>query len=302
MKTVLRYPGGKSKAFTHINQYIPKIDKIVSPFIGGGSLEVKWASSGIKVIGYDIFYHLVNFWDNLLHNKNELLNELYKLKVNKDDYNKIKEILLCWDKTQILFKGYKTDYYKRNPIELSDVIGAAYYFYNFQLSYGPMFLGWFSSNYNQKKYNDLLKRIEDFNVPLLEVYNNSFENIIPKHNNDFLYLDPPYYLEKDKDNKMFKGIYPNSNFDFHHTGFDHSLLRDLLYKHKGGFVLSYNNCETIRNYYKDFIQIFPKWQYSFGNGETRIGKNRKHSTIKNSHEILIINYTDDQKPIEELFF
>ena len=33
-------------------------------------------------------------------------------------------------------------------------------------------------------------------------------------------------------------------------------LRDLLHSHNGSFILSYNNCETIREYYKDFDQIF----------------------------------------------
>jgi DNA adenine methylase len=63
MNTVLRYAGGKSKAYKKITPFIPKnTKKIVSPFIGGGSMEVKWASElGIEIVGYDIFYHLVNF-------------------------------------------------------------------------------------------------------------------------------------------------------------------------------------------------------------------------------------------------
>jgi DNA adenine methylase len=55
--------------------------------------------------------------------------------------------------------------------------------------------------------------------------------------------------------------------------------------------LSYNNCETIREYYKDFELFYPEWNYSMGNGEKRIGKNRKEMGItnsKDSHEILIV--------------
>ena len=33
-------------------------------------------------------------------------------------------------------------------------------------------------------------------------------------------------------------------------------LRDMLKKHKGGFILSYNDCPTIRKYYKGFVLIF----------------------------------------------
>jgi len=65
---------------------------------------------------------------------------------------------------------------------------------------------------------------------------------------------------------------------------------DLLKKHKGGFVLSYNNCKTIRDWYSEYKQYFPKWQYTMGQGETRIGLNRKngnHNHVKESHEIII---------------
>jgi DNA adenine methylase len=81
------------------------------------------------------------------------------------------------------------------------------------------------------------------------------------------------------------------NIPVHHNGFDHEKLRDLLHNHNGGFVLSYNNCETIREYYKDFELFYPEWSYSMGNGETRIGKNREEMGITNSkesHEILIV--------------
>jgi DNA adenine methylase len=90
---------------------------------------------------------------------------------------------------------------------------------------------------------------------------------------------------------MFTGIYPMRNIPVHHDGFNHELLRDLLLNHKGNFVMSYNNCETIREYYKDFELFYPSWSYSMGNGEKRIGKNRKEMGItntKDSHEILIV--------------
>ena len=37
--------------------------------------------------------------------------------------------------------------------------------------------------------------------------------------------------------------------------------------------------DTIRKYYKDFELFYPKWSYSMGNGETRIGKNRTEAGI-----------------------
>ena len=63
-----------------------------------------------------------------------------------------------------------------------------------------------------------------------------------------MYCDPPYYIGSDS--KMFKGVYPMRNIPVHHKDFPHEKLRDMLKKHKGGFILSYNDCPTIRKYYK----------------------------------------------------
>ena len=293
MKTPIRYAGGKSRAIKIISPYLDNETKIISPFMGGGSLEVNWASKGIEVIGYDLFDALVNFWNVLLNNNSELVNKLKTINPTPDEYTRIKEILMKWENTQEMLREWKTDHYKRDEvITLDDITAAAYYYFNHNTSYGPGYLGWGSSVYLKKeKWDTMIKNIEKFKLPTLSVRQGSFENVLPNHINDTLYLDPPYFLEKDNDNKMFTGIYPMRNIPIHHDGFNHEQLRDLLLKHKGKFVLSYNNCETIREYYKDFEQVFPTWNYSMGNGETRVGKNREEAGITNSkesHEILII--------------
>ena len=297
MKTPIRYAGGKSKAYKIITEYIPRLpypQRIISPFIGGGSLESKWSSElDIPVYGFDIFDALINFWSVLLSRPNDLADRLRELKPTKEEYEKVKEILLRWGYTQDMLKDWHTDYYKREPIELSELDAAAYYFFNHNLSYGPMYLGWMSKIYqSQTKWDKMTHYIGSYRNPNLEVCKASFDEIIPNYPNDLIYLDPPYYLKKDDDNKMLKGMYPNCNIDVHHTGFNHELLRDLLHNHKGTFILSYNNCETIREYYKDFTLVYPEWHYSYQAGETRVGKYKKERGVEHnkneSHEILII--------------
>ena len=294
MKTPIRYAGGKSKAYNIITEQIPKglfdssPERIISPFMGGGSLESRWSSElGIEVIGYDIFHALTNFWNVLLTDSNGLADRLSELTPTKEKYNEIKEILLRWDSTQDMLSEWKTDNYKRTPIKLDDMTAATYYYYHYHLSYGPQYLGWISSNdiNNQKKWNKSIERIRGYKNSRLSVYKGSFNDTILNHNEDFLYLDPPYYLKKDKDNKMCKGLYPSSNIDVHHTGFDHELLRDLLHNHKGKFILSYNNCETIREYYKDFEFSYPKWHISYAYNTDKGGDSERNS--KESHEIII---------------
>ena len=74
-KTPLRYPGGKSRAVETIMPYIRDLDcgELCSPFLGGGSIELKCAEEGMVVHGYDLFQPLVWFWEALLSNPQKLL-------------------------------------------------------------------------------------------------------------------------------------------------------------------------------------------------------------------------------------
>jgi len=167
---------------------------------------------------------------------------------------------------------------------------AAYYYFNHNLSYGPGFLGWMSSVYaNETTYKRLLKRVREFSVKNLSIECSSFEEVIPKFKIDFLYCDPPYYLGED--GTLFRGLYPQRNFPIHHNSFNHNLLRELLLNHKGGFILSYNASPTIKKWYKDFEIVELPIHYTMGQGETRIGLNRKlknSNHIKKTKELLII--------------
>ena len=296
----LRYAGGKSKAIGLILNSLPKLKRkrIVSPFFGGGSFELCASQNlGIEIIGYDIFGMLVNFWNVLIHHKDEFISELEKFEITSDEFTYNRHVLLNhWEKV----KPKNLEYNTRTKITLKEsdktlldnnqIMQAVYYYYNMTLSYGPMFLGWPSSvEINKAKFTRRLERMKKTEISNVSVQCSEFEEVIKKHKDDFLFLDPPYYLEGDS--KMFKGIYPNTNFAIHHNGFDHAKMMQLLKEHKGVFLITYNNCSTIREWYKDYKLEYPEWQYSYGQGETRIGKNREDypTNVKESHEIFIIS-------------
>ncbi len=58
----LRYAGGKSLAVGHVVENLPsRLSRVVSPFIGGGSVEIACARElGVPVQGYDVFDVLTN--------------------------------------------------------------------------------------------------------------------------------------------------------------------------------------------------------------------------------------------------
>jgi len=274
----IRYAGGKSLAVGLMVELIPdNVKRIVSPFLGGGSVEVACAVElGLPVVSYDIFDILINYWKVQLTNPEELYRHLLDFEPTRAQFKDVKDRLK---------KHWKGEEILNSSVEL-----AAYFYFDHNTSYGPHFLGWPSSVYlQQERYQKLIEKVRNFRAESMEVECKSFEEIMPEYKDDFLYCDPPYYL--DGDSTTFVGMYPHRNFPIYHNGFKHDKLCDLLTEHKGGFILSYNDCSTIREWYKDFEMISPSWQYTFSQGDTRIGENRLRdnngSYVKHSHELLI---------------
>lgn len=283
--TPLRYAGGKTLAVGLIVELLPNnLERIISPFFGGGSFEIACAKElDLEVYGFDIFDMLVNYWQQQFTNPEKMFKYLKNYSPTKEGFLEIKGIMKeQWDKKTGKIKSKRTI---KNLTEL-----AALFFYNHNTSYGPHFLGWPSSVYLQEeRYKTMIEKSRKLQLNNISVECADFETVFEKYPNDFFYLDPPYYL--DGDSKTFIGLYPHRNFPIHHKGFKHDRLRDLLLNHKGGFVLSYNDCSTIREWYKDFPFTTPSWQYTLSQGDTRIGENRLRdnngSHVKKSHELLI---------------
>lgn len=109
----------------------------------------------------------------------------------------------------------------------------------------------------ERIYNIYLNRVKNFNVNnKLKVEYASFEDVIPKFQDDFLYCDPPYVLKKNFYSREIK-------YDYHNN-FKHDLLRDLFHQHKGGFILSYNDAPLIKEWYKDYKIIEIDTYYPLG--------------------------------------
>lgn len=274
----LRYAGGKSLAVGAIVEVLPSsCARLVSPFFGGGSVEVACANDlGLEVLGFDVLEPLVAYWRCQLDDADVLADRLGRWRADAATFAEVRERMRRhWEGLDVMDDG----------VEL-----AAHFFFSHNTSYGPSFLGWPSSVYlDEARYEAMLSRVRGFRAPSLSVGSGDFADVIGRFGGEVLYCDPPYYLD---DGEMFAGIYPNRNWPIHHVGFDHEGLRDLLLAHEGGWVLSYNDCETIREWYDGYEVLEPSWQYTMGQGETRIGRNRAAaggSHVKRSHELLIVN-------------
>ena len=245
-KPVLRYPGGKTRGVKKILQYFPLgLDKICSPFLGGGSVEIELACNGIQVFGYDVFEPLTDFWSVLLKDPKTLAD-------------KVREY---YPLTKLKFYSLQRDYQK---IKSKQERAADFFALNRASFSGTTLSGGMSPKH--PRFNEAaIRRLENFEIKNFYVANADFRDSLKKHKKDFLYLDPPYV----NSSKLY-GKQGDT-----HEGFDHESLAKILTK-RDGWILSYNDCKMVREWYRGFTMVKLQWSYGMNNS-------------KKSNEILILS-------------
>lgn len=256
----LRYPGGKTRACKIIENVIlqhfdiTSFDTIISPFFGGGSFEFYMQNKyGVMLIVNDKFTPLYNFWKQVKINKAILCEELREIKaVSKEQFIAYRKTIMD---LQANILQQATQYFVINRCSFS----------------GSTLSGGFSEEASSKRFTQSsINRIEALDLTNIEIYNEDFYDFVNTYTpieKALLFLDPPYYLESKS--KLY-----GNNGDLH-EGFNHNLLFELLTTKKN-WVLTYNNCEYIRNLYKDYIILDVNWSYGM-------------NTTKASSEIIIIS-------------
>ena len=91
----IRYAGGKSLAVGHVIELLPDtIERVISPFFGGGSVEIAMSKFlDLEVIGFDIFDILCNYWKYQIEQPGLLYEKLKELQPEKDTFEKIRLVL-----------------------------------------------------------------------------------------------------------------------------------------------------------------------------------------------------------------
>tara|TARA_Y100000389_G_scaffold22089_1_gene18959 strand:+ start:1399 stop:2163 length:765 start_codon:yes stop_codon:yes gene_type:complete len=253
MKSPLRYPGGKTRACKTLDEIINEkgFDKsvVISPFFGGGSFEFFLCNKyGSKLIVNDKFKPLISFWKSVQTRKVELCSELRKLLnvVSKSIFSTMRDTIM--EDTDDFIQGYK--YFVINRCSFS----------------GATLSGGFSTESSKKRFTESsIKRTEDLNLNDVEFHNLDFETFL-KGKKGLIFLDPPYYLNENSN------LY-GKNGDMHEN-FNHEKLFQVLKKRKN-WIMTYNNCDYIRDLYKNYEIREVKWSYGM-------------NTSKDSSEIVII--------------
>ena len=265
MKTPLRYPGGKSRAVKHILPHIPEsVERVCSPFFGGGSVELALANRGTQVFGYDKMKQLVWFWMALCEDNERLADEVEKLREQYKLEKPPEKIVTGCSRDS--FRQYREDL-KTDSFMFSYEKAAKYYVINRSSFSGATFSGGWSERASYARFTDSsVQRLRDFKAKNFRVDYADFEDAIEYHPKAFLYLDPPYMLSTTQ-NALYG---TNGNL---HRKFDHERLHSLLTK-RSGWLMSYNDCPQIQKMYEGYEIIKAEWAY---------GMNKS----KQSSEILI---------------
>ena len=238
MRSPIFYPGSKRYAVKQIRAHFPLgLTEMVSPFFGGGSVELACAADGIRVHGYDAFEPLVNFWQVALEHPGRLGERAKRLMpLSRGEFHEL-----------------------RNSFGLLDDVveqAATYFVLNRYGFAGQVFTGGFGGEWadgkkrvtRESEGGRVADRMPEVAALPLAVLCSDFERSLGEHPDMFAFLDPPYF-------RLGQGFYRNGE-----VGFDHETLSNLL-RGRSGWIASYDDCPEVREMYRGHEFVSAGWRY-----------------------------------------
>jgi len=256
---VIPYYGGKYMLSKQFVPLIPPHHRYFEVFSGGLSMFFRKEKAEWNVLN-DKDNNIVNLYNCVIHKLDELVYYLDWL-----------------PKSRELFDGFRAEIKEKQHIEIPDPLRAAKYFYCIRHSFNKLIHTPMSmvKDWNKnwmKEFEYSRKKIGGSTIENLD-FGDLIDRYKPKEN-DFWYLDPPYFIATDK------GDYYQHNFNAE----DHIRLKekvDKIHNNGGKFMVSYDHREEVFDLYKEYNVRTITLKYQGATDENR-SKERK--------EYLIINY------------
>ncbi len=256
---VIPYYGGKYMLSKQFVPLIPPHHRYFEVFSGGLSMFFRKEKAEWNVLN-DKDNNIVNLYNCVIHKLDELVYYLDWL-----------------PKSRELFDGFRAEIKEKQHIEIPDPLRAAKYFYCIRHSFNKLIHTPMSmvKDWNKnwmKEFEYSRKKIKGSTIENLD-FGDLIDRYKPKEN-DFWYLDPPYFIATDK------GDYYQHNFNAE----DHIRLKekvDKIHNNGGKFMVSYDHREEVFDLYKEYDVRTITLKYQGATDENR-SKERK--------EYLIINY------------
>ena len=263
IKSVLRYPGGKSKAIKFLSQCIPsEFNEYREPLVGGGALFL-YLKQTFKEVSYhinDLNYDLYCFWKFAQIDNAKLAHEVENIKNN------------CKD-GKVLFYKYKQE------SNYSDFERAVRFFVMNRITFsGTVDSGGYSKQAFEKRFtNSSIERLISIENLLngVNITHGNYKNYLLKSgDNVFIFLDPPYFSATKSRLYGKNGVL--------HTSFDHQRFAEDMSKCTHKWLITYDNSIEIKKLF-DFAYQY-EWELQYGMNNYKQGKAAK------GKELLISNY------------
>ncbi|MHA1785596.1 MAG: DNA adenine methylase [Candidatus Helarchaeota archaeon] len=263
----VKWAGGKRQLLRQFDTYIPKtFNKYIEPFVGGGALFFYLLpKEGILI---DKNEELINVYNVIKNNVDELIESLKKHKNEKEYYYKLRSV----DRSDE-FSEYSDVQKASRTIFLNRCCFNGLYRVNrknqFNVPFGRYKNPKFCDEENLRAVNKALQNVK--------IYHDSFEKALDfAKKNDFIYFDPPY---QPISNTAYFTSYTKDSFGEESQKELFNVFKKL--DERGCKILLSNSCNRfILDLYKDYKIITMNAKRAINSDATKRGK------IK---ELLILN-------------
>ena len=233
LKTPLRYPGGKSRACTKMDVYIPDLRDFTEyrePFLGGGSVAIHITKKypHLNVWVNDLYEPLYNFWVTLKEDGDKLYKRLQELKSRYPDeasakglFLESKECLKDESNNDALWRA--VSFYIVNKCSFSGLTESSSF--SRQASH---------SNFSMRG----IEKLPGYSqiIRNWKITNWSYESLLTSNKESFTYLDPPY--------EIGSNLYGRKGSM--HKSFDHDTFASDCSGCSGAQLISYNSSQLIK--------------------------------------------------------
>ena len=270
LKTPLRYPGGKSRAIKKMVQFLPDMSKYKEyrePFLGGGSVALYMTQTypHLEIWVNDLYEPLVNFWQQLQDEANEITTRLKAFKRAYPTPERARELFIeskeLVNDARASLVTRAVSFYIVNKCSFSGLTESSSF--SKQAS---------DSNFSLRgieKLPEYSKLIENWVIT-----NISYERMSCDNKEVFTYLDPPYEIKSSLYGK--KGSM--------HKGFDHDFFAQECDRNTNHQMISYNSSQLI----KDRFNEWTPYEYDHTYTMRSVGEYMKEQQERK--ELLLLNY------------
>jgi len=238
LKTPLRYPGGKSRACTKLDQFFPDLrdyKEYREPFLGGGSVAIHITKKypHLQIWVNDLYEPLVNFWKTLQDDGYALYKRLQELKSRYPDRGSAKGLFL--EAKELVNDDSVSPLYR----------ACAFYVINKCSFSGLTESSSFSAQASDNNFS--MRGIEKLTgyseiIKNWKITNLRYQELLSDDKETFLYLDPPYEIGSNLYGK--KGSM--------HKGFDHDGFATICDRFISPQLISYNSSQLIKDRFKEY--------------------------------------------------